>query len=68
MIGDASNGMDKKIAAVLHGGCGRREVAPFSDVDLMLHLPGRPDGRTGRIFPSDWFRTLTIPGCKSDSV
>jgi [protein-PII] uridylyltransferase len=29
-------GLADRIALVLHGGCGRRHVAPFSDVDMML--------------------------------
>ena len=28
--------LDNRVAVVLHGGCGRREVCPFSDVDLLL--------------------------------
>ena len=35
------NGLWSEIALVPHGGYGRRDVAPFSDVDLMiLHTPG----------------------------
>ena len=34
------NGLWSEIALVAHGGYGRRDVAPFSDVDLMiLHEP-----------------------------
>ncbi|MEN6405735.1 MAG: [protein-PII] uridylyltransferase [Thermoguttaceae bacterium] len=37
-------GLLSEIALVAHGGYGRRDVAPFSDVDLMiLHPPGRDD-------------------------
>ncbi len=35
-VEDAKPGIDQKVSVVLHGGCGRREVAPFSDVDLMV--------------------------------
>ena len=28
--------IDQKITLVMHGGCGRREVSPHSDVDLLL--------------------------------
>ncbi len=38
------NGLWSKIALVAHGGYGRRDVAPYSDVDLMiLHQPGVGD-------------------------
>ncbi len=30
----------KRFALVMHGGCGRRQVAPFSDVDAMLLYQG----------------------------
>lgn len=33
------NGLLSQIALVAHGGYGRREVAPFSDVDLMVLYP-----------------------------
>ncbi len=39
-IDDFPAGLEQKISIVLHGGCGRREVAPYSDVDLMLLYQG----------------------------
>lgn len=33
-------GIQSQIALVLHGGSGRREVSPFSDVDMMMLHPG----------------------------
>lgn len=41
-LGEADDdGLLSRIALVAHGGYGRRDVAPFSDVDLMLlHEPG----------------------------
>ena len=39
-VSDFSASLESQISIVLHGGCGRREVAPFSDVDLMLLYQG----------------------------
>ena len=39
-IEDAADGIEQQVSIVLHGGCGRREVAPFSDVDLMILYQG----------------------------
>ncbi len=48
-LGEAgSKGLLSDIAIVAHGGYGRRDVAPYSDVDLMiLHRPSA----AGRLFP-----------------
>ena len=35
--------VDSRIALVFHGGCGRREVAPYSDVDFMTLYRGNVD-------------------------
>lgn len=40
-LADSPPGLESQVALVPHGGYGRRDVAPFSDVDLMfLHVPG----------------------------
>ena len=45
---EGSKGLLNDIAIVAHGGYGRRDVAPYSDVDLMiLHRPSA----AGRLFP-----------------
>src|SRR4029079_9985316 len=33
----------ERVALVAHGGYGRRQQAPFSDVDLMILYEGKPD-------------------------
>ena len=46
-IADFDASVEQQVSVVLHGGCGRREVAPFSDVDLMLLYQGSlTDGLT----------------------
>ncbi len=45
---EGPKGLLSDIAVVAHGGYGRRDVAPYSDVDLMiLHRPAA----AGRLFP-----------------
>jgi UTP:GlnB (protein PII) uridylyltransferase len=45
---DGPKGLLNDVAIVAHGGYGRRDVAPYSDVDLMiLHRPSA----AGRLFP-----------------
>ena len=45
---DGPKGLLSEIALVAHGGYGRRDVAPYSDVDLMI-LHRR--GAAGRLAP-----------------
>lgn len=39
-VADISEELDSKVAVVLHGGNGRREIAPYSDVDLTVLYQG----------------------------
>ena len=39
-VSEFPESIEQQVSIVLHGGCGRREVAPFSDVDLMLLYQG----------------------------
>jgi [protein-PII] uridylyltransferase len=39
-LAEISPNLDSRISLVLLGGCGRRDIAPFSDVDLMLLYQG----------------------------
>ncbi|MGE0606584.1 MAG: [protein-PII] uridylyltransferase [Pirellulales bacterium] len=46
---DGPSGLSEQIAIVAHGGFGRRDVAPYSDVDLMiLHSPDAA-GQVGQL-------------------
>jgi [protein-PII] uridylyltransferase len=45
---DGPDGLGAQVALVAHGGFGRRDVAPYSDVDLMVLHTGRPE-RVGRL-------------------
>ncbi len=39
-LGDLGTRLDDSITLVMHGGCGRQEFSPFSDVDLMILYQG----------------------------
>lgn len=56
-----SGGLAAKIALVAHGGCGRRDVAPFSDVDLMI-LYARSDAKHAARLAGQFFRDVVDAG------
>ena len=43
IISDLSPDLESRVALVLLGGCGRQDIAPFSDVDLMVLYQGTLD-------------------------
>ena len=52
---------DDEIALVAHGGYGRRDVAPYSDVDLMI-LYTRRSRSAWRRWPGGCCTIYTMPG------
>ncbi|HBO45247.1 MAG TPA: [protein-PII] uridylyltransferase, partial [Planctomycetaceae bacterium] len=46
---DDADGLLRQIAVVAHGGYGRSDLAPFSDVDLMILHEDAVAGRTARV-------------------
>ncbi len=42
-LSQTDESIDSRVALVMHGGCGRREVAPYSDVDFMVLYRGESD-------------------------
>src|SRR4051812_5713675 len=45
-LADSAAGMESLVSLVPHGGYGRRDVAPFSDVDLMILHPAGVEKKT----------------------
>ena len=44
-----ANQLRERVTLVAHGGYGRRQQAPFSDVDLMIMYEGKRDGQIGQL-------------------
>ncbi|MCP4082027.1 MAG: HD domain-containing protein [Planctomycetaceae bacterium] len=42
-MGPAGDEINSRVALVFHGGCGRREFAPYSDIDFMAIYRGQMD-------------------------